>query len=1808
MAMSVPVGIPESPGGADAGANAGAVAAPPDAESPPAAPAPATASLVDGEDGVGGPAPLEGGDEGWEPAGGEAASDKKWDLSTPEVARVCEAALDKEGHFRNQDAGDGLDRNRQMMLWVNDDFMRTQVGRDIPLGEDEMGRKLLRQEISIRHFGGRGAESEDALHAEIVKFAQGRKDRGALEGDLVLRARKATLLGSMDPGRSVAAAWPVFRDEARRHPGYRQEDEPELFAKWNATLVGTRQSLGGLVPQLSRVWKILQPVRTDGSGQPFVGPPAPARPFVGPPGPGQMVSDFTMPEDTATNAAPAVSGTDAFASAAATAREIYRGLPADQREAFTDGIGLMAMSLPPDKREGFVKRLHEDSGVKSGLLRAYGRMKSPDEAPSPYLTPDPARSAADWQILSDAHSQKGAFGEDMRTEMDYARNHSTAASFAGAFTTPDGSAPKFRSGSPEHNARVAFWERTRGKKAADGMAAADGSGTYKTPTPSTLPAAKQRADFDSYWQPLLTNPRLTPAQREETIMARDLARVRMESQIAYRAAGPFQRNALRRQMEWGAVSFEIFRRDQTLAWKNPRERAGFIKDFLTRVDAPLLKAGEEEAAVFKIAERRQRGADIVGKHASFSAMDSDLTGVAYKGTDVFYHIVGGLGGALKESLTGKLDSRQNLGHELKGPGLEQIKQGLRTRIKAYEETLLRPVVNIYPMGQRNPGPPPPDPNAMTRYMLAADRDALQQLVKLEGELAKEGFTPEEAGHAIFDNARMTAWTKDEQEDYARVLSTGEVTFNPSRVYGDVAAMYRKIDSLDITPAARERARANLDRLREEQAGKTLQLLANQDDNFLRDEFETIRRQKEREGITDPVGLVDAYQQHMKDRWWTTKAGDATLTGLVDAGRGLNRQAISVANASATLFARATDAVGMDGVAAGTRGNIATMAGWQQASLNKSNDENHIASLSGINGGYGVVKDLANTGGQLAPTILVGFATAGSSVPVQLIGTGIVGGMQGFGSAVDIAISLEQQKLGRDLSGDELQKLVSSREVMLTAGLNALQTAAGNLIFRGGAGGAGAAAGRELTLRELSGILRTQAGRAAFGREFRGSFNALLNTTKAGFMDEAREELANQVLEDIITHIGLGRELDPEETLTGWVGSYVLGGTVGGAVPHFHNPTRVLTTRLGEVNRAIEETSDPEKLANLRAGKAALEKEWATRTGTPSPFQGGTSPAPDPESAVDDDFSAAVSRIGVDDALATGAPAATRVPVAEPFPSSPAVPGPGADVVSITREKQTLDKLHGDLTRGGLPPSIASERIYTWAPIVNVPQQTMDHLRSSGLGGALPNLERTLGGLPGKIAQDILRDNTPSAGRVGGMDTTTVPSVSMDTANLVVSKPSEESKTSVHTETSTDTRTSEPDAPATVTSPTRAVQEISTALSQDLPHIRWGGKGGALDGHWSRSSGVLSRLLPLTIIGHAGGTKASQRINAFTTASDTDLAAIGATPESITRFRQSQLTGKGASARALATLIDTLDPNSASARAAVIDLENRAAASRRAAAELQSNGGLPRVMAQDGGWTVYDSATGQEIGRATTPEGAAAIVDGLHRLQPVEIGEVHDGGSSEEDRPVAKRLSKIRKKEGISKYEQWNAIAWKIYRSVSRHAAIIPYDLGVKSKNRKGVDRSAILFDEECPLTPEELEILPSPREIVLVHTAEGRLHTTNLGKRGTAVIPDDTPAGSIITHNHPSGSGPSVEDIEIALENPSFVMRVITRNAGGKVEIWKFSAMGEIGTVQIKVITEYYIGMRDKYGGKNIHGNEKALDLTMLRFPGKLKIINRIHQ
>ncbi|GAA5120705.1 hypothetical protein JIN84_05920 [Luteolibacter yonseiensis] len=134
------------------------------------------------------------------------------DLSTPEMKETFGIVLDKSLPLMAGDLDSFEDVERENTHRIVDKFLRDSTGREVPLGADDIQRKMLIQEAAHRFFDGRGAESEVALKGEIVSAAEADRERTAAEykarfavvspllGEYIGTSARAQILAGHDPG------------------------------------------------------------------------------------------------------------------------------------------------------------------------------------------------------------------------------------------------------------------------------------------------------------------------------------------------------------------------------------------------------------------------------------------------------------------------------------------------------------------------------------------------------------------------------------------------------------------------------------------------------------------------------------------------------------------------------------------------------------------------------------------------------------------------------------------------------------------------------------------------------------------------------------------------------------------------------------------------------------------------------------------------------------------------------------------------------------------------------------------------------------------------------------------------------------------------------------------------------------------------------------------------------------------------------------------------------------------------------------------------------------------------------------------------------------------------------------------------------------------------------------------------------------------------------------------------------------------------------------------------------------------------
>lgn len=154
--------------------------------------------------------------------------------------------------------------------------------------------------------------------------------------------------------------------------------------------------------------------------------------------------------------------------------------------------------------------------------------------------------------------------------------------------------------------------------------------------------------------------------------------------------------------------------------------------------------------------------------------------------------------------------------------------------------------------------------------------------------------------------------------------------------------------------------------------------------------------------------------------------------------------------------------------------------------------------------------------------------------------------------------------------------------------------------------------------------------------------------------------------------------------------------------------------------------------------------------------------------------------------------------------------------------------------------------------------------------------------------------------------------------------------------------------------------------------------------------------------------------------------------------------------------------------------------------------------------------------------------------------------------------------------------------------------------KRGVSRARLLLSPLFVTTPEEKIIAKSPLEILVAHDAEGRIHKAKLGTR-TAVSVPNLPSGAILTHNHPSGRGPSDADFAYIFKNPDKLLRVVTYNERGELELFRFKAGPAYDKAKAREFLTLYAG-HCRSGGDTPQARREALALMNRRFPGMLAI------
>ena len=202
--------------------------------------------------------------------------------------------------------------------------------------------------------------------------------------------------------------------------------------------------------------------------------------------------------------------------------------------------------------------------------------------------------------------------------------------------------------------------------------------------------------------------------------------------------------------------------------------------------------------------------------------------------------------------------------------------------------------------------------------------------------------------------------------------------------------------------------------------------------------------------------------------------------------------------------------------------------------------------------------------------------------------------------------------------------------------------------------------------------------------------------------------------------------------------------------------------------------------------------------------------------------------------------------------------------------------------------------------------------------------------------------------------------------------------------------------------------------------------------------------------------------------------------------------------------------------------------------------------------------------------------------------------------IGERISKARKRDGMTTPEQEKAIADAVFQRIDRKAA----EPKQRAEPARGAARGRQLLAPDLTVTPEERLMIESPHEILLVHTAEGRLKEAVMGDKRTVGIPDKLPADAILSHNHPSGRGPSDSDIKAVLARPGVTLRIVTVNEG-RIELFQIRAKEALADYDVAAMADFY---RDEAlaQGDSSEARRSALRLLETAFGDIIEVATRI--
>lgn len=311
----------------------------------------------------------------------EAFGENPWDVQEREAqaARdewfrtsqqtLDDVALDPATYFKGKDLSFSRNPQEAQRLAINDAFLSLHT--EAPIEPSGLNRQLLRAQLAQQLFEGRGADSEEAFHAEIVKDATKRKSSQEITSQLLTEAITASTIDVADFWGSDATGkgFARWKAAAQAAPGYDPTREPDYYQAWNEVKAAARENLHTYQEPLANIWRAF---KNDSTGE-----------------------------------------------ASSVARNAYFAIPAEDRPKFMASLKLLAGTLPKEEQPTFWANLSKQTGRD---LNSFGQaaMDAVQRGVFSYLQTEAPRAVTYSPEQQQTAEAMGNLGKEGQQMLDFA--------------------------------------------------------------------------------------------------------------------------------------------------------------------------------------------------------------------------------------------------------------------------------------------------------------------------------------------------------------------------------------------------------------------------------------------------------------------------------------------------------------------------------------------------------------------------------------------------------------------------------------------------------------------------------------------------------------------------------------------------------------------------------------------------------------------------------------------------------------------------------------------------------------------------------------------------------------------------------------------------------------------------------------------------------------------------------------------------------------------------------------------------------------------------------------------------------------------------------------------------------------------------------------------------------------------------------------------------------------------------------------------------------------------------------------------